>query len=261
MILIGEKLNTSIPKTQTAVAGRDTDYLINLIETQVEAGADYLDINTAAGVEDELESMKWLTKLALDHSQAGIMLDSPSPEVISEAIQMVQGRPVIVNSVTLASRLELLPLIRETGSCVVALPIDDGGIPDTAQSRADNAGHLLDKITQAGIPPEKIFIDVLAESLAVSDLNLMRSIETILAIRSRFPGLKTVCGVSNVSFGLPKRININTAFLSAAVVAGLSAAILDVTSPTIKSALLSSLAVAGLDEYCLNYIAYMRSQQ
>lgn len=261
MILIGEKLNTSIPKTQAAVAGKDADYLKDLITSQVEAGADFLDINTAAGVEDELESMKWLTKLVLENSPVGIMLDSPTPGVIADVIQIAQGRQVIVNSVTLASRLELLPLIRETGAWVVALPIDDNGIPDTAKKRADNAGRLLDKITHAGIAPEKVFMDVLAESLAVSDMNLMCSIETILAIRSRFPELKTICGVSNVSFGLPKRININSAFLSAAVISGLSAAILDVTSPTIKTALLSSLAVAGLDEYCLNYIAYMRSQQ
>lgn len=261
MILIGEKLNTSIPKTQAAVAAKDAGYLKDLIQSQVEAGADYLDINTAAGVEDELKSMKWLIKLVLEYSQAGIMLDSPSPEVIQEVITLVQDRPVIVNSVTLAGRLELLPVIRETGASVVGLPIDDSGIPDSAQKRADNAERLLDKITHAGIPAEKVFLDVLAESLAVSDMNLMCSIETILAIRNRFPALKTICGVSNVSFGLPKRININAAFLSAATISGLSAAILDVTSPTIKAALLSSLAVAGLDEYCLNYIAYMRNQQ
>ncbi len=259
MIIIGEKLNTSIPKTQAAVISRDADYLKNLILTQVEAGADFLDINTAAGTDDELASMKWLLGLVLEQSGVGIMLDSPSPDVIAQAMGMLGGRPVIVNSVSLAERTQLLPLIAEAGAWVVGLPIDEKGIPDTAQKRADNAGRLLDKIAQAGIPQDKVLIDVLAESLAVSDYNLKRSLDTVAAMRARFSGVKTVCGVSNVSFGLPKRININASFLSAAIVLGLSAAILDITSPTIKSALLSSLAVAGLDEYCLGYIAYMRN--
>ena len=261
MIIIGEKLNTSIPKTQTALNERDGEYLTQLIRSQTDCGADFLDINTAVGVENELESITWLIKLALAHSKTGIMLDSPSPWVISEVIHLIADRPVIVNSVTHTKRIELLPVIRDCGAWVVGLPIDENGIPDSASKRAESAARLFETITQAGIPSEKVLIDVLAETLAVADSNLMTALDTISLIRQRYPEIKTVCGASNVSYGLPKRVNINCAFLSAAVVAGLSAAILDITSPAIKTALLSSLAVAGKDEYCLQYISYMRQQQ
>lgn len=260
MIIIGEKLNTSIPKTQAAVAQKDLEYLTGLIRSQVECGADFLDINTAVGVENEPESLAWLANLVMEHSKVGIMLDSPSPEVVSNVIPIIKDRPVIVNSVTLTDRLEILPVIRDTGAWVVGLPIDGDGIPDSAGKRADNAERLIRIITQAGIPPEKIFIDVLAESLAVADLNLMTALGTIPLIRRVNPEVKTVCGVSNVSFGLPQRININCAFLTAAVIAGLDAAILDIASPVVKTALISSLAVAGKDEYCLRYISHIRQK-
>lgn len=258
MIIIGEKLNTSIPKTQEAVKNRDDAYLIRLIRAQEESGADYQDLNTAVGPKDELESMRWLISLALAHSNSGIMLDSPSTEIIEQAIHAVQDRPVIVNSVTLSQRLSLLPVIRETGAAVVGLPMDEYGIPATAEKRAETAKRLVEKLTAAGIPPEKIFIDVLAESVAVADNNLMTALHTIPLIHGIDPNIHTICGVSNVSFGLPRRVNINSAFLSAAVTAGLGSAILDITSPAIKTALLTSLVVAGQDEYCLSYISHMR---
>ncbi len=258
MIIIGEKLNTSIPKTLEAVQNRDEAALIALIRTQEESGADYQDINTAVG-DDELENMKWLTRLVLENTDGGIMLDSPSPQVIEKVIGMAAGRPVIVNSVTLSERLSILPAVRETGAAVVGLPMDEDGIPQTAAGRLENAKRLTDKITNAGIPAEKIFIDVLAESVAVSDQNLMTALSAIPLIGAINPDIKTICGVSNVSFGLPRRININCAFLSAAIAAGLTSAILDITSPSVKTALLASLAAFGRDEYCLEYISYIRS--
>lgn len=258
MIIIGEKLNTSIPKTLEAVQSRDEAALASLIHAQEDAGADYQDVNTAVG-DDELKSMRWLIGLVLSCSHGGIMLDSPSPEVIEDVIGMTAGRPVIVNSVTLSQRLSLLPAIRETGAAVVGLPMDENGIPQTPEGRAENARRLTDKIVAAGISPDKIFMDVLAESVAVAASNLMTALASIPLINAIDPGIKTICGVSNVSFGLPRRVNINTAFLSAAVAMGLKSAILDITSPAVKTALMASLAVAGQDEYCLDYISHIRS--
>jgi 5-methyltetrahydrofolate--homocysteine methyltransferase len=258
MIIVGEKLNTSIPKTQQAVQEKDEETLTALIRAQAEAGADYQDVNTAVG-SDEMQSMRWLSGLVLAHSNSGVMLDSPSPKVIEAVIGGLGDRPVIVNSVTLSDRLSLLPIVREAGASRVALPMDENGIPHTAKGRAENAKRLVDTITAAGIPAHKIYMDVLAESVAVADDNLMVSLASIREIRKIDPDIKTICGVSNVSFGLPRRVNINCAFLSAAIAAGLQSAILDITSPSVKTALLASLAVAGQDEYCLSYISHIRS--
>jgi 5-methyltetrahydrofolate--homocysteine methyltransferase len=260
MIIIGEKLNSSIPNTLTAINDGDEQYLIDLIKSQEENGANFLDINTAICGEDELPKLIWLVELALANSKCGIMLDSPSPTVIKEAIKIIKDRKVIINSVTLTDRIdELLPVIKETGASVVGLPIDNVMMPETAEKRVDNANKLIEKITAFRISADKIYIDVLAEALSVGNENAMVAINTIRKIKELHPDVKTICGLSNISFGLPKRMNINCAFLTAAVVAGLDSAIMDIVSPTMKTCLVSSLALAGKDDYCLDYISLIRS--
>jgi 5-methyltetrahydrofolate--homocysteine methyltransferase len=259
MIIIGEKLNSSIPKTLTAINSGDTNYLINIIKEQEDAGASFLDINTAICGEDELAKLIWLVELALKNSKCGIMLDSPSPKVIKEAIKIIKDRKIIINSVTLTDRIdELLPVIKEAGAYVVGLPIDNVMMPETAKKRVDNASKLIEKITNFGIDIDKIYIDVLAEALSVGNENAMVTINTIKSLKELYPNVKTICGLSNISFGLPKRVNINCAFLTAAVVAGLDSAIMDITSQAMKTCLASSLAIAGKDDYCLEYISEIR---
>ena len=157
MIIIGEKLNSSIPKTLEAIKEEDKEYLLSLITSQENNGADYLDINTAI-CEEELDKMLWLIDLVMEHSQCGIMIDSPSVSVVKEAVKRAAGRKVIINSVTLIERIdELLPLIKETGASVVGLPMDEDGIPDTVEKRVANALRLIEKISAFGIP-QKIYL-------------------------------------------------------------------------------------------------------
>ncbi len=262
MLIIGEKLNSSIPKTLAALKARDERYLTSLIRTQEEAGAHFLDVNTAICGDEELSQMLWLISLIKEHSSCGVMLDSPSPRVIEEAILTLPERPVIINSVTLAERInELLPVIKETGAGVVALPIDSDGIPSGVEKRVENAGKLIEKITGFGIDRDKIFIDVLVETIAVGSENALCALGTTLRLKSAYPQVNTICGLSNVSFGLPKRVNLNATFLCSAVMAGMDAAIFDITSPLMRDALFSANAIAGRDEYCLDYINHIRGAQ
>lgn len=262
MIIIGEKLNSSIPKTFTALTNNDTDYLVGLIKAQAEAGAHYLDINTSICGKDELAKMLELISLVLEHSECGIMIDSASPDIIKSSIGAVGDRPTIINSVTLADRIdELLPVIKATGASVVALPIDAEGIPNTVDMRVANTELLINKITEYGISIDKIFIDVLAEALAVGNDNAMLTVRTISEIKKLFPSVKTTCGLSNISFGLPKRMNINSAFLSIAISHGLDSAIMDIISPTMQLSLATALALAGKDDYCMDYITAIRSME
>lgn len=261
MIIIGEKLNSSIPKTLEAFNQNDEEYIISLIKSQESCGADYLDINTAV-CENEVEKLRYVTGLVLKHSKCGIMLDSPSPQVIKEAIGLCEGRKVIINSVTVTERIdELLPVIKETGAGVVGLPIDEDGIPSTVERRVENAKKLIQKITGYGISESNIYIDVLAETLATDSENAITAIRTIGEIAKLYPNVNTTCGLSNVSFGLPKRMLINSAFLAMAIANGLTSAILDITSLGMRNMLFASLALVGQDEYCMDFITHIRESE
>lgn len=259
MIIVGEKLNSSIPKTLDALNAMDEDYLVKLAKRQEKCGADYLDINTAICGELETEKLLWLVDCVLQNTSCGIMIDSPSTDAIIAALNKIQDRKVIINSVTLTQRIdELLPVIAERGCGVVALPMDENGIPDTAEKRLDCAKRLIERLTKEGVEPGNIFIDAITESLSVGDKNAVVALDTIRAIKEYAPQVHTVCGLSNVSFGLPQRISINCAFLSAAIACGLDSAIMDITLPAMRTALFSALAVSGRDEYCMNYISFVR---
>lgn len=258
MIIIGEKLNSSIPKTLEALNSKDEAYIVDLIKSQEECGADYLDINTAV-CENEVENLKWVIGLVLSNCKCGIMLDSPSSSTIKEVIGLCNGRKVIINSITVDERIdELMPVIKETGGGVVGLPISKEGMPNTAQKRVENATKLIQKLTDFGIDEKNIYIDALAETLATESENCMIAIDTIAGLSKLYPNVNTTCGLSNVSFGLPKRLLINSAFLAMAIASGLSSAIMDITSLGMRNMLYASLAVAGHDEYCMDYITHIR---
>ena len=262
MIIIGEKLNSSIPKTLAAINGHDTGYLVDLIETQAKNGAAYLDINTAICGDQELDNMLWLISLVLAHSDCGIMIDSPSVDVVREAIKRTAGRKTIVNSVTLTERIaELAPLIRESGASVVGMPMDNDGIPQIVAKRVENAILLREKLLEYGIKEDNIFIDAITEVICVNDDNAMTAIETIRRVKERFPAQKMIAGISNISFGLPQRVNINRAFLLGAVIAGLDSAIMDINSQEMRTALFAALAVAGRDRHCLKYISVIKQMK
>lgn len=261
MLKIGEKLNSSIPKTLAAMKERDDETLTRLIRDQEAGGAAYLDINTALVEEGEAEELRRILSMVLRESGCGIMLDSPNVQVLAETLPAAEGRPVMVNSVTLDSRYDpLLPLIREVGAGVVCLPMADGRIPPDPRQRVDNAEAIAGKLADAGIPAERIWIDVLAESVATSDRAARAALETIQQVKERLPEVRTLCGLSNISFGLPQRASINAAFLAMALACGLDGAILDVNSAKVRTALLAAEAILGRDEYCLEYIDAMRNQ-
>ena len=146
MIVIGEKLNSSIPSTLKAMKESD-DAVIALIKSQEAAGAKYLDINTAMFESEELPVMERVVKLALDNSECGIVLDSPDPEVIKAASKLCAGRELILNSVTSDERIdELAPLAGELGCGVIVLPMNADGIPETAEGRLECAKVAIEKL-------------------------------------------------------------------------------------------------------------------
>lgn len=259
MILIGEKLNSSIPSTLRAMKESDEE-IISLIKAQEAAGAAYLDINTAMFEADELPMMEKIVKLALANSSCGIVLDSPDPKVIEEASKLCDGRGLILNSVTADERIdELAPVAAKLGCGVIVLPMDSDGIPETAEGRLECAKKAIAKLTAAGVDEENIYVDAICETLATLDTNAKTSLETIRLVKEN-TNAKTTCGLSNVSFGLPKRAFVNAAFVSIAIYNGLDSAIADAMNEELRRAIHSANAVSGLDEYCMEYIGFIRGE-
>ena len=258
MLKIGEKLNSSIPKTLEALKNHDEAYLIDLIRRQEDCGADYLDINTALTGDAELADMEWVIGLARKHSGCGIMLDSPNPEIIRAAVPFAGDRKIFVNSITLDEKFEsLYDLIREKHARVVCLPMTGRQIPETALQRLENAQLLSDKLKAHGVPEENIYVDALTEAVATASRAPSVTLETLRLLKER-TSVRTICGLSNVSFGLPGRVRLNVFFLAMCMAAGADALILDPTSVRMQEALCTANALLGRDEYCLEYINYSR---
>lgn len=261
MIVIGEKLNSSVKDTKTAMEQNDAAYIAALAKSQAEAGADYLDINAALFMEQEAEKLLWTLDTVRAATDAGIVLDSANFGAIGRVLGEMPLENVILNSITLQQKRfdGFLPLVKKYHTGVVALPIDDEGVPHGAAQRAEKAKQLIETLLREGVPPEKIFIDILVETAATGE-GPKTALETIRMIRGEYPGIHIVCGLSNVSFGLPKRESLNSAFLSAAIACGLDAAIMDITSPVMRQTLHAAEVIAGRDEYCMNYIGFCKKE-
>lgn len=259
MIIVGEKINTSRKAVEPAVLERDTAFITELAVTQAAAGATYIDVNAGTLVSREPEALEWLVDTVQQAVDKPLCIDSPNPVAIERALKRHRGKAMI-NSITAEKERyqALLPLVRDYGCAVVALCMDDKGIPETAAERIDIAGRLCEGMSGAGIAVEDIFIDPMVRPISTGSDSALIVLEAIEEIMSRNPGVHTICGLSNVSYGLPQRKLLNMTFLVMAIIKGLDAAILDPNDDRLMSAALSAEALAGRDEYCMNYISASR---
>ncbi len=260
MLIISEKLNSSIPSVLEAFQQKNDELLIELIKKQEGAGATYIDINTAVLQDAELETMLYAIELVKKHSKMGIMIDTPNVSVVHQAVEACEGRSIIINSVTVSERIdELMDLLKERQDImVVGLPIPKEGIPHTAAERVRYAGEIIEKFRVNGVSEDRILIDVLVEALAVGDNNAVLCLETLRLLKETYPQVKTTGGFSNISFGLPKRMVLNTAFLAMAMYQGLDSAIMDPAPDGMRKSYRAIHALLGNDEYCMDYIDEIR---
>jgi 5-methyltetrahydrofolate--homocysteine methyltransferase len=255
MIIVGEKINTSRKKIAEAVENRDVEFIVQVAKDQAEAGASFIDVNAGTFVEKEKECLCWLVETVQAQVDLPLCLDSPDPAALSEAIKLHKGEPMI-NSISLErDRYDaLLPVITSNPCHVVALCMTQTSMPTSVEDRVEAASELINKLTNKGVPIEKIYVDPLVQPVSV-DIRMGPAIlGAINKIMQGFPGVNTICGLSNVSFGLPRRGLINRNFLALAVANGLSAAIVDPTDRKLMSTIISIEMLLGKDEYYEKYI-------
>lgn len=255
MIVVGEKINTSRKSIAEAVENRDAQFIIKTAREQAEAGANYIDVNAGTFVDREAEQLCWLVETIQSELVLPLCLDSPNSQALSEAMKLHKGDPMI-NSISLEKdRFDaLLPIVTSQPCHVVALCMSQTSMPTTVEERVSVGSELIAKLTEAGIAREKIYVDPLVQPVSVDIQMGVAVLGAIRQIMDSFPGVNTICGLSNISFGLPSRALINRNFLALAMANGLSAAILDPTDKYLMSTLLAVEMVLGRDEYCERFI-------
>lgn len=259
MIIIGERINATRRRIARAMEERDAEVLAREVRAQAEAGADFIDLNAGSDPAREVDYLKWAVEVTQRSTDLPLCLDSSNPDVLREGLQFVTGDVVMLNSVTGEEERmrQVLPLAAESGALLVALTIDERGLPDTADRRVDVAAKLVGAAEQVGIERDRLYIDPCIQPVSTSPEQGMEVISAVFRIMEAFPGVHTTCGLSNISFGLPNRNLMNRAYLACLIAAGLDSAIMDPTAEGMMETVYAAEALAGRDEFCMNYIRAM----
>lgn len=254
--VIGERINpTGKKKFKEALLNNDIDYILNQAVEQLDAGADILDVNVGLPGIDEKEMMITVLKELQGITDCPLQIDSTIPEVVEAALRVYNGKPII-NSVNgeEKSLKAILPLAKKYGACVVGLTLDENGIPKTAQRRFAIAEKILNRALELGIPKEDVIIDCLTLTASAEQDGVAETLEAVKRVTEEL-GLKTVLGVSNISFGLPNRELINHTFLTMALENGLTLPIMNPNVSSMMGAFRAFKLLKGYDKDSRDFVA------
>ena len=254
--VVGERINpTGKKRLQQALRDGDSAYPCTQAVAQAEAGAQVLDVNAGLPGIDEAATLEQLVKDLQAVTDLPLQLDSSNPEALSRALRIYNGKP-IVNSVNGESETleKILPLCKKYGAAVVGLALDKGGIPPTAEGRFAIAQRIVAAANAAGIPNEDIYIDCLTLTASAQQEGAVQTLEALSRCKREL-GVRTVLGVSNISFGLPCRGYLNTTFLTMAMSAGLDLAIMNPNTPEMMAAVRAYRVLTSQDLQSTDYVA------
>ena len=254
--VVGERINpTGKKRFQQALREGDMDYVLAQAISQAESGAAVLDVNVGAPGVDEPALMEQVVKALQSVVSLPLQLDSSNAAALERGLRVYNGKP-IVNSVNGEQAVldKLLPLCKKYGAAVVGLTMDEQGIPKTAAGRVAIAARIRDAALATGIPLEDIYIDCLTLTASAQQEDVMATLDALRACKEEL-GVRTVLGVSNISFGLPCRPYLNTAFLTMAMYAGLDLAIMNPASEEMMGAVYAYGVLSGWDKQSGRYIA------
>jgi 5-methyltetrahydrofolate--homocysteine methyltransferase len=256
MFIVGERINTTRKSVDQAVRERKAEMVQEEAIRQVQAGANTLDVNCGSlKAEEEPEALTWLVKTVQSVTALPLCLDSPNPEALAASLAVHQGKPMINSISGERSRYtRVFPLIKEYQASVVALGMDDRGIPQEKSQALEVGIRLVEELLADGISLDNIYFDPLVRSLATSPGSVLETLELMQDLKARFPGLHFISGLSNVSFGLPERRHLNRAFVVLSVASGLDAVIMDPLDRTMVALIYAAEALINRDRFCLKYI-------
>ncbi len=254
--VVGERINpTGKKRLQQALREGDSAYPCAQAVAQAEAGAEVLDVNAGLPGIDEAATLERLVRELQAVTDLPLQLDSSNPEALSRALRIYNGKP-IVNSVNGEQKTldEILPLCKKYGAAVVGLTLDEQGIPTSAEGRFAIAQKIVKAATEIGIPKEDIYIDCLTLTASAQQEGAAQTLEALSRCKREL-GVRTVLGVSNISFGLPCRGYLNTTFLTMAMAAGLDLAIMNPNTPEMMAAVRAYRVLTSQDKQSADYVA------
>jgi len=259
-VLIGERINpTGKKKLAAALQAGNMELVRREAITQVQAGADILDVNVGASGIDETRLLPQVVQAVMEAVDVPLSLDSDNPRSLEAALKLYQGKPII-NSVTGQERSlnEVLPLVKKYGAVVIGLTMDDEGIPMDPDRRVAIAHKIVSRAEALDIPREDIIIDCLTLTMATDSRAGLATLQAIRKVKAEL-GVNQTLGASNISYGLPDRDVLNSAFLALAITAGVTCPTVDVAR--VRPAVLATDLLLGRDGYAQRYIKAYRQRQ
>ncbi len=260
-ILIGERINpTGKPKLKQALCDRDINYLLKIGLDQADKGVDILDVNVGLPDIDESAILCQVVSSLQEVCNIPLQLDTSNIVALENSMRIYNGKPLI-NSVNGDDKSmdAIFPLVKKYGGVVIALTLDNDGIPSTSEKRVEIAKRIVDKAKQYGIDKKDLIFDPLAMTISSNTQSAVVTLQTVEMLTKM--GLKTSLGISNVSFGLPNRAIINSTFLTMAMQLGLSCAIINPMSKELMDAYYSYCALSNIDNSCEDFIKYSLQNQ
>ncbi len=260
MIIIGEKVNSSSKAVKPLMENMDGAAVQDLARRQYEAGATYIDVNAGTFLKDEPERLEWLVNTIQETVAAPFSIDSPRAEAVERALKANRNGKPIINSITGEKERydAIMPLVAQYKTGIIALCMDDEGMPETVEDRVVITERLIEKLTGEGVALDDIFIDPMVRPVGTGSHYGVIAIETIRKVKQEFPEVHIACGLSNISFGVPARKLMNQAFLVAAMAAGMDGAIIDPLDKKLMALIYASEALLGRDEFCMEYLMKFR---
>ena len=262
MIIIGEKINGTIPSVKAAIEKKDADYIAALAVKQTEAGATYIDVCASTAPEFEIETLKWLMDIVQNATDTPLCLDSPNPRVI-EAVFKYANKPGLINSISEeGDKCEvLLPLLEGNSWQVVGLTCDNKGIPSDVETKLAITRIMVEKAAKYGITPDRIHIDPCVMALSTENNSMLNFAEEIRQIKALYPTIHVTGAISNMSFGLPVRSLLNRTCMAFAMEAGMDSAVIDPLNREMMGTIFATYALLGQDKHCRKYSKAYRQGQ
>lgn len=263
MLLVGESINGTRKQVGKAIAERNRAFIADLASDQVAAGADILDVNGGVAGGDEVEDLLWLIEVVRGVTDTQLMVDSADPEALEAGVDACiknGGKTPFINSISgEQGRIDaVLPQIRRHRCPVVGLCLSDEGVPPTGRERFAVAEQLLSLTSEAGLPPKDLWIDPLVLTVSADNQAAVVTMDALNMIKEKLP-VRTIGGLSNVSFGLPNRPLLNRTFVAMCMGLGIDGAVLDVRNGQMMATIAAAVALRGEDPFCGNYLKAHRA--
>ncbi|HUS57201.1 MAG TPA: dihydropteroate synthase [Planctomycetota bacterium] len=255
MLIVGERINSSRKRIRQAIEKRDSAFIQKEARKQFDAGATYIDVNAGTSVSREVEDLKWLVQTVQAAVDAPLCIDSPSHEAQAQALALHKGLP-LVNSITAEKeRAEaILPLVKKYNARVVGLTMGSGGMPASKEERMEAAAQIVAMVKGAGICLENLYFDPAVSAVSADQKAALDVAATVKELKTTYEEAHVICGLSNISFGLPQRNVLNRTYLALLMAQGLDAVIIDPTEKHMMATLLAAHVLLGKDDFCMDYI-------